>query len=80
MRRPYTSRREINVFPRKFVLNTASLWLFSSLILDCSLQSLINVADPEDQDISTLGDPVYPGGNVGMFLPHQSYQSEEGEE
>jgi len=47
---------------------------------DQRVSTLINVEDPEDQDISTLGDPVYPGGVAGMFAPHQSYQTEEGEE
>jgi len=47
---------------------------------DQRVSTLINVTDPEDQDISTLGDPVYPGGVVGIFAANQSYQSEEGEE
>lgn len=48
---------------------------------DQRVSTLINVADPEDQDISTLGDPVNPGGvGMGMFTTHQSYQSDDGDE
>jgi len=39
------------------------------------LQSMIEV-EPEDQDISTLGDPVY-GGPTGMFTAANVFQGDE---